>query len=93
MTTTRKQQLCFMLDLLPVCELSSSEKIPINGKKFLDKAINNDFKPAEYLNLMDIDIPEFYQLSDKFKVIEEKYKSVEFWNYLRNEVKKQKLKT
>ena len=81
-----------MLDLLPVCELSSSEKIPINGKKILlDKAINNDFKAlVEYLNLMDIDIPEFYQLSDKFKVIEEKYKSVEFWNYLRNEVKKQK---
>lgn len=81
-----------MLDLLPVCELASSEKIPINGKKILlDKAINNDFKAlVEYLNLMDIDIPEFYQLSDKFKVIEEKYKSVEFWNYLRNEVKKQK---
>ena len=31
-----------MLDLLPVCELASSEKIPINGKKILlDKAINN----------------------------------------------------
>lgn len=81
-----------MLDLLPVCELASSEKIPIIGKiKLLNKAINNDYNALiEYLKNMVIDIPEFYQLSDKFKVIEEKYKSDEFWNYLRNEVKKQK---
>ncbi|APA83936.1 hypothetical protein [Francisella tularensis] len=82
-----------ILDLLPVCELCLLKEIPINKKiSLLDEALNDNFDSLiEMFNYKDIEIPSFYQRDNDIKTALEKYKDDAFWDYLENEVKKEKV--
>ncbi|MBU9829935.1 hypothetical protein J1779_08310 [Rahnella sp. FC061912-K] len=82
-----------MLDLLPVCELAMSEEIPIIKKiKLLEKLLKDDFSYfPEYFEFSEVTIPDFYKLDTEIGVVEGKYNSLEFWEYLKAKVKKEKI--
>ncbi|EHB0106553.1 hypothetical protein JMC38_002474, partial [Salmonella enterica] len=81
-----------MLDLLPVCELATSEDIPIIKKiKLTNKITLSDFKPLlEYIDYIEIKTPSFYNLDEKENLIKGHFRSEEFWNFITDEIKKEK---
>lgn len=81
-----------MLDLLPVCELTISEDLPImHALKVLNEASNGDNKQLmEWVELRKLGIPDFYAAQEKITKAEAHYISQEFWNHLENELKKLK---
>ncbi|QCE29022.1 hypothetical protein [Enterobacter bugandensis] len=85
-----QEAILLILDLLPVCEMSVSQDIPVFKKiKLINASINNDFKSLiEYVELKDVFVPAFYNLDNDILIVESKLQSNEFWAYLRNEVKK-----
>jgi hypothetical protein len=80
-----------MLDLLPVCELSTSEEIPINKKiKLINEANKSNFTSLiELLDFIDIEIPKFYSMHEIYNNVLVSYSSDDFWNYLEKELKKE----
>lgn len=89
-----QEAIMLMLDLLPVCDMAVSDEIPIFRKiKLLNKVLCNDYESLiDYMNLHDVAIPDFYDLADDIQAAESKLSSDDFWIYLRNEVKKSKVK-
>ncbi|CAE6855336.1 hypothetical protein R75461_07678 [Paraburkholderia nemoris] len=86
-----KTALHLMLDLLPVCNLTISEELPVNhALKVIDEAGKNKHeKLIEWLDLREsIKIPAFYGASEKISAVEALYASEEFWGYLEKEVKR-----
>ncbi|WIF60556.1 hypothetical protein QN095_13025 [Enterobacter cloacae] len=85
-----QEAILLILDLLPVCEMSVSQDIPVFKKiKLINASLNNDFKSLiEYVELKDVFVPAFYNLDNDILIVESKLQSNEFWAYLRNEVKK-----
>lgn len=81
-----------MLDLLPVCDLTMSDNMPIIKKiKLLDESSQDNFASLiEYFDYRDTKIPDFYKLNTKVECVEKKYNINEFWEYLKSEVKKGK---
>lgn len=82
-----------LLDLLPVCELTVSEDLPVvNALKILDKASQG--KAEELIRWLDlrgsIKIPEFYNIQEKIALAEGFYKSDGFWTHLTEEIKRVK---
>lgn len=85
-----QEAIMLILDLLPVCEMSVSQDIPVFKKiQLIHESINNNFKSLiEYVELKDVVVPSFYNLDNDIMLVERKLQSNEFWAYLRNEVKK-----
>ncbi|MGA4049814.1 hypothetical protein ACI2TP_19595 [Ralstonia nicotianae] len=82
-----------MLDLLPVCELTASEELPINhALKVLDGASKGrSEKLVKWLSLRDdVEIPDFYAVKAKITATEILYTSPDFWDYLEGELRKLK---
>lgn len=80
-----------MLDLLPVCELSVSEDLPImHAIKVLNEASNgNNSKLVEWLDLRRlVTIPDFYAVQETITKADGRYAAREFWDYLEGELKK-----
>ncbi len=80
-----------MLDLLPVCELTVSEELPINyALTVVDKASQSNYeKLIEWLDLRtNVLIPDFYDIKEKISATETLYDSIGFWEYLEKELKK-----
>lgn len=78
-----------MLDLLPVCELTISEDLPINhAMKVLDEANKKKFdKLVDWLSLRDqVEIPDFYNEQAKIDATDAHYSSPEFWEYLESQL-------
>ncbi len=78
-----------ILDLLPVCELTVSDDLPVvNALKILRDASDGDPKKlAEWLELRNsIHIPEFYDALDLKRRADEHYASPRFWDYLQKEL-------
>lgn len=75
------------LDLYSVCELALAEEIPLNAKiklikQFDEKNLDNnsiDFA-IKYIDLKDIEVPDFYNLNDIIAKIENYFNSDNFWN-------------
>lgn len=82
-----------ILDLLPVCELCFLKEIPVNKKiSLLNETLNDNFDSLiEMFNYKDIEIPPLYKRDNDIKTALEKYKDDDFWDYLENEVKKEKV--
>jgi hypothetical protein len=82
-----------MLDLLPVCEFSLSEEIPINKKIKLLKEIGCDkFESLiEMFEYIDTEISSFYRLDKEYELALTLYESDKFWEYLESLLKKEKL--
>lgn len=89
-----REAIMLVLDLLPVCEIAVSDKVPVIRKiKLLKNVLKDDFGSLiEYVDLKDIIIPDFYNLADDILTADSKLSSEEFWNYLRNEIKKGSVK-
>ncbi|ELU1435750.1 TPA: hypothetical protein U2M34_001433 [Providencia rettgeri] len=89
-----QEAIMLMLDLLPVCDMAVSDEIPIFRKiQLLNKVLCNDYESLiDYMNLHDVAIPDFYDLADDIQAAESKLSNDDFWIYLRNEVKKSKVK-
>lgn len=82
-----------MLDLLPVCELTVSEDLPVmHALKILKEASNgNNKKLIEWLDLCkSVVIPDFYAAQETITKAEAYYTSRDFWDYLEGELKKLK---
>lgn len=82
-----------MLDLLPVCELTVSEDMPImHTLEVLKEASNGKHKKlVEWLDLRkSVDIPDFYDVGAAITQAEAHYTSQAFWDYLECEIKKLK---
>jgi len=80
-----------MLDLLPVCELTVSEELPINyALTVLDEASQSNYeKLIEWLDLRgNVLIPDFYNVKKKISATETLYDSADFWEYLEEQLKK-----
>lgn len=80
-----------ILDLLPVCELTISDDMPIiHALQVLDKAGKGDNKMlVEWLDLRKtVDIPSSYNVQEKVAMTEALYTSQAFWDYLEDELKK-----
>ena len=82
-----------MLDLLPVCELTVSEDLPIvHALDVLKEASSG--KPKQLVEWLDIlnsvVIPDFYQAQDWITKAEANYTSQIFWDYLEDDLKKVK---
>lgn len=82
-----------LLDLLPVCELTVSEDLPIiHALDVLKKASSG--KPEKLVEWLDIRksvaIPDFYDAQDSITKAEAHYTSQIFWDYLEGEIKKVK---
>ena len=82
-----------MLDLLPVCELTVSEDLPIvHALDVLKEASSG--KPKQLVEWLDIRnsvvIPDFYQAQDWITKAEANYTSQIFWDYLEDDLKKVK---
>lgn len=78
-----------ILDLLPVCELTVSDDLPVvNALKVLREASDGDPKKlAEWLELRNlVQIPEFYDALDLKRKTDEHYASSRFWDYLEKEL-------
>ena len=75
------------LDLYSVCELALAEEIPLNAKiklikQFDEKNLDNnsiDFA-IKYIDLRDIEVPNFYNLNKIINTIEIYFNSDDFWN-------------
>lgn len=79
-----------MLDLLPVCELTISEDLPINRTlKVLEEASQGKCdKLVDWLSLRDqLEIPNFYNVQAMIDETDAHYSSTEFWEYLENQLK------
>lgn len=82
-----------MLDLLPVCELTVSEDLPImHALEVLKEASNGKNKQlVEWLDLRkSVDIPDFYAAQELITKTEAHYTAQVFWDYLEDELKKLK---
>ncbi len=82
-----------MLDLLPVCELTVSEDLPVmHALKILKEASNgNNKKLVEWLDLRkSVVIPDFYAAQETIAKAEAHYTFQDFWDYLESELKKLK---
>lgn len=82
-----------ILDLIPVAEMSLDEMIPINKKLKLIKNIldSNDLNSLLDIfkyNLLDIKIPEFYNIDDNYLSLCD---SNDFFEKIRNKIKSEKL--
>lgn len=80
-----------MLDLLPVCELTVSEDLPImHALEVLKEASNGSNKKlVEWLDLRkSVVIPDFYAAQEMIAKAEAHYTSQNFWGYLEAELKK-----
>ena len=82
-----------MLDLLPVCELTVSEDLPINHALEVLKAASAG-KPERLVEWLDlrksVTIPDFYNAQQMIAEAEQHYESPPFWNYLEDGLKKLK---
>ncbi|WP_415880695.1 hypothetical protein [Methylomonas sp. TEB] len=79
-----------MLDLLPVCELTVSEELPVmHALKILKEASNgNNKKLVEWLDLrQSVVIPDFYAAQETITKAESHYTLQDFWDYLESELK------
>lgn len=82
-----------ILDLIPVAEMSLDEMIPINKKLKLIKNIldSNDLNSLLDIfkyNLLDIKIPEFYNIDDNYLSLCD---SNDFFEKIRTKIKSEKL--
>ena len=75
------------LDLYSVCELALAEEIPLNAKiklikQFDEKNIENNLIgfAVKYIDLKDIEVPNFYNLDEIIAKIENYFNSNNFWN-------------
>lgn len=77
-----------MLDLLPVCNLTISDDMPFIRKiKLIEEIESGDIsKLIDYLDYIDVEIDGFYKMKDKVNLINEKYKSNEFWEMIDKKV-------
>ena len=81
-----------LLDLIPVCEFATSEELKINKAVNLIKTIkekNKYQKLTEFIDYIDIDIPDFYNINSSKEKILCKYQEDAFWDYLFEEIKKE----
>lgn len=88
----KQTALMLMLDLLPVCELTTSQAIPINKIIKLINEINkkSDYKlMIEYIDHLDFDIPSFYELNEDCKNILKKYEEEGFWDFVEKSLEKE----
>jgi hypothetical protein len=79
-----------MLDLLPVCELTVSEDLPVmHALKILEEASNGENKKlVEWLDLSkSVVIPDFYNSQEMITKTVTHYMSQDFWDYLEGELK------
>ncbi len=73
------------LDLFAVCELTNSNEIPLNKaikiltEYFYDKSQEKLF---EFIDFLDIEIPEYYNISKQLKRIKYAYSLKGFWEYI-----------
>jgi hypothetical protein len=80
-----------MLDLLPVCELTVSEDLPImHALEVLKEASNGKNKKlVEWLDLRkSVAIPDFYAAQELVSTAEARYASKDFWDYLDGELRR-----
>lgn len=82
-----------ILDLLPVCEFSTSTKIPVNNKiKLIKEANNQNFNSLiKLLDFIEVEIPVFYRLEEQYISGIALYRSEEFWNYIESELANEKI--
>lgn len=78
------QAVLLLLDLVPVCEMTTYDSLPINKSLAL---INNIFKNSleslfEWIEFIDYEHPSFYQLEDKIQLIKNKYDENFFNEYI-----------
>lgn len=82
-----------ILDLLPVCELTVSEDLPIMHALDVLKEASSG-KPKKLVEWLDfrksVVIPDFYAAQDSITKAEAHYASQPFWDYLEGELKKVK---
>lgn len=73
------------LDLFAVCELTNSEEVPLNKaikiltEYFYDKSQEKLF---EFIDFLDLEIPEYYYISKQLKRIKYAYSLKGFWEYI-----------
>lgn len=81
-----------ILDLIPVCEMCCTDSIPINKKILLIRKVKeghlNSLLDIFRENLLDINIPEFYNLDESYL---SKCDTSEFWDLIKSEIKSKKL--
>lgn len=78
-----------ILDLLPVCEFAVSEDIKINKILNLMKSIEENGKESElieFIQYLDIDIPQFYNTLSLREDILKKYSEDKFCNYINERI-------
>jgi hypothetical protein len=77
-----------MLDLLHVCELTRDENIPLNKSLKLLGFIKKGGLEylIEWVEYVDVNIPDFYELSSYRGKALSLYEQDEFWNYIQKEI-------
>lgn len=77
-----------MLDLLPVCELSNCDDIHINLKiKLINESEKLDYDSLlNLIDFLDIEIPDFYLIEEKYEKVLKLYQKKEFWDYLKEKL-------
>lgn len=80
-----RTSILLMLDFLPVCDLATSEELPVNHKiKLMDEILSTkkQEKLLEWIDVHTVQVPIFYGRSNDILKIEAMFESDDFWNFM-----------